>query len=141
MEEWWGAKSHAGLGPSSRLTLHGVFAIQKLKGPHGGAEKFGSNFSTRKEGDMNRSDLVAKMAAGSKGSKAAAEKALNAFIGAVSGALKKGEKVSLVGFGTFSVTKRAARTGRNPRTGATIKIPAAKIPKFKPGKELKNSVR
>lgn len=90
---------------------------------------------------MNRSELVGKMASAAGISKAKAEKALGAFVDNVAKALKKGDKVSLVGFGTFSVTKRAARSGRNPRTGATIKIPAAKIPKFKAGKGLKDSIK
>ena len=74
-------------------------------------------------------------------SKAEAARALEAMIDAVRRTLKKGDSVSLVGFGTFAVTKRAARTGRNPRTGATIKIKAAKIPKFRPGKGLKDAIK
>ena len=90
---------------------------------------------------MNRSDLIAKMAAEAGISKAAAERALGAFIDGVGGALRNGDKVSLVGFGTFSVSNRAARTGRNPRTGATINIPASKVPRFKPGKGLKDAIK
>ncbi len=90
---------------------------------------------------MNRSDLIASMAASAGISKAAAERALNAFVDGVAGALKGGDKVSLVGFGTFSVSNRAARTGRNPRTGAVIQIPASKVPKFKPGKGLKDAIK
>ena len=90
---------------------------------------------------MNRSDLIAKMAASAGISKAAAERALNAFVDGVAGALKGGDKVSLVGFGTFSVSNRAARTGRNPRTGDVIQIPASKVPKFKPGKGLKDAIK
>ena len=89
---------------------------------------------------MNKAELVAKIADDAEISKAKAEKALASFIEGVTVALKKGQKVSLVGFGTFSVSKRAARTGRNPRTGATIKIASSKIPKFKPGKGLKDSI-
>ncbi|NOY86960.1 MAG: HU family DNA-binding protein [Deltaproteobacteria bacterium] len=90
---------------------------------------------------MNRSDLIAKIAADAGISKAAAERALNAFVDGVGETLKAGEKVSLVGFGTFSVSYRAARTGRNPRTGATIDIPASKVPRFKPGKGLKDAIK
>ncbi len=90
---------------------------------------------------MNRSELIAKMATDAGISKAAAERALNAMIDGVAGALKGGDKVSLVGFGTFSVSNRAARIGRNPRTGATIQIPASKVPKFKPGKGLKEAIK
>ncbi|MDF1535551.1 MAG: HU family DNA-binding protein [bacterium] len=90
---------------------------------------------------MNRTELIAKIAADAGISKAAAERALGAFVDSVTGALKKGGKVSLVGFGTFSVSERAARTGRNPRTGAVINIPASKVPKFKPGKGLKDDIR
>jgi DNA-binding protein HU-beta len=73
-------------------------------------------------------------------SKAAATRALEALIGGVKSTLRKNGSVSLVGFGTFAVTKRAARSGRNPRTGAAIKIKAAKVPKFRPGKALKDAV-
>jgi DNA-binding protein HU-beta len=90
---------------------------------------------------MNRSDLIAKMAASAGISKAAAERALNAFVDGVGSALRGGDKVSLVGFGTFSVSHRAARVGRNPRTGAVIQIAASKVPKFKPGKGLKDAIK
>jgi DNA-binding protein HU-beta len=73
-------------------------------------------------------------------SKAAATRSLDALISGVKLSLKRGNSVSLVGFGTFAVGKRAARTGRNPRTGASIKIKAAKVPKFRPGKALKDAV-
>jgi len=89
---------------------------------------------------MNKSDLIEAMASDSGISKAAAGKALDSMMANVKGALKKGDKLSLVGFGSFSVAKRAARDGRNPQTGATIKIPARNVVKFKPGSELKNSV-
>ncbi|PLX82546.1 MAG: DNA-binding protein HU [Desulfuromonas sp.] len=89
---------------------------------------------------MTKADLVNVMAEKAGLSKADAEKALNGFVAAVTDALKSGEKVSLVGFGTFSVGERAARTGKNPQTGATINIPAAKSPKFKAGKALKDAV-
>ncbi len=89
---------------------------------------------------MTKADLVNAMAEKAGLSKTDAEKALKAFADAVTDALKAGEKVALVGFGTFSVSARAARTGKNPRTGAKINIPAAKTPKFKAGKALKDSV-
>ena len=90
---------------------------------------------------MNRSDVIAKMATDAGISKAAAERALNALVDGIAGALRGGDKVSLVGFGTFSVSNRAARTGRNPRTGASIQIPASKVPRFKPGKGLKDAIK
>ncbi len=89
---------------------------------------------------VTKADLVNEIAEKAELSKADAEKALKAFTDTVSGALKKGDKVALVGFGTFSVGERAARTGKNPQTGAQINIPAAKVPKFKAGKALKDSV-
>jgi len=90
---------------------------------------------------MTKGDLVSAMASNADISKVAAEKALNTFIEEVTGSLKKGEKVSLVGFGTFDCSNRAARQGRNPRTGTTINIPAAKVPKFRAGKALKDAVQ
>ena len=90
---------------------------------------------------MNRAELIAKIAEDAGISKAAAERALSGFVDGVPTALKKGEKVSLVGFGTFSVSERAARTGRNPRTGAAINIAASKMPKFKAGKVLKDAIK
>ena len=89
---------------------------------------------------MNKSELVAAIAAKTGDSKVAAEKNLNAFVGAISDALAEGEKVQLVGFGTFSVKERAARTGRNPQTGKAIKIAASKVPAFSAGKALKEKV-
>lgn len=89
---------------------------------------------------MNKAELIAKIAEESKLTKKAAETALDAFITSVEGALKKGEKVQLVGFGTFEVRDRAARVGRNPQTKAEIKIPASKAPVFKAGKALKELV-
>lgn len=89
---------------------------------------------------MTKAELIGKMAAGSKISKAAAGKALDAFVDGVKASLKKEERVTLVGFGTFSVSKRKARKGRNPRTGKEIKIPARKVPKFTPGKAFKDAV-
>ena len=87
---------------------------------------------------MNKADLVAKMAEAAGITKAQAEKALGGFTSAVEGALKAGDKVALVGFGTFSVSHRAARTGRNPQTGKEIKIAAKSNGKFSPGKDLKD---
>mgnify|MGYP000508789138 FL=1 len=87
---------------------------------------------------MNKTELVEHIAKHSDISKAAATRALESIVDAVKKTLKKGGTVSLVGFGSFSVGKRAARTGRNPRTGAAIKIKAAKVPKFRPGKTLKD---
>ncbi|RUO78248.1 nucleoid-associated protein HU-beta [Pseudidiomarina taiwanensis] len=89
---------------------------------------------------MNKSQLVDKIADGAEISKAAAGRALDSFIDAVTDALKSGEQVALVGFGTFSVRERSARTGRNPQTGQTIQIAAAKVPAFKAGKALKDAV-
>jgi len=89
---------------------------------------------------MNKSELIDHIAAKSDISKAAAGRALDALMGAVKTTLKKGGSVTLVGFGTFAVAARAARTGRNPRTGETIKIKKAKLPKFRPGKALKDAL-
>ena len=89
---------------------------------------------------MNKTELIDHIAQNADISKAAAGRALDATIGAVKSTLKKGGTVALVGFGTFAVTKRAARKGRNPRTGAEIKIKAARIPRFRPGKGLKDAV-
>lgn len=85
---------------------------------------------------MNKAELVAKLADDAGISKTQANATLDSFIEAVTKTLKAGGKVTLVGFGTFSISKRAARTGRNPQTGATIKIKAKKVAKFKAGKEL-----
>ena len=89
---------------------------------------------------MNRTELVEAMAKKTGLSKKDAEAALKSFIDTVGTALKKGDKVQLVGFGSFEVAKRAARKGKNPQTGETIKIPASKAPKFKAGKALKDLV-
>ncbi len=89
---------------------------------------------------MNKAELVAAIAAKTELSKKDSEKALKAFIEVVSEELKKGEKVQLVGFGTFEVAKRAAREGRNPQTGKAMKIAASKAPKFKAGKALKDEI-
>lgn len=89
---------------------------------------------------MNKTELVAAIAEKAEISKKDSEKALKAFIDVVSDQLKKGDKVQLVGFGTFEVSERAAREGRNPQTGETMKIEASKSPKFKAGKALKDMV-
>ena len=89
---------------------------------------------------MNKSELIEHIAVQADISKAAAGRALDAAVGAIRSTLKKSGSVSISGFGTFAVTKRAARAGRNPRTGAAIKIKSAKIPKFRPGKALKDAV-
>ncbi|GAA0570732.1 HU family DNA-binding protein [Halomonas salifodinae] len=89
---------------------------------------------------MNKSELIEAIAASADIPKAAATRALDAMVEAVTDSLKKGDAVSLVGFGTFTVKERAARTGRNPQTGQPIEISAAKVPSFKAGKALKDSV-
>jgi DNA-binding protein HU-beta len=89
---------------------------------------------------VNKSELIEHIAQQADISKAAAARALEAIIGGVKTTLKKGGSVSIVGFGTFAVTKRAARTGRNPRTNEAIKIKSAKVPKFRPGKGLKDAL-
>ncbi|SDJ81597.1 HU family DNA-binding protein [Billgrantia gudaonensis] len=89
---------------------------------------------------MNKSELIEAIAASADIPKAAATRALDAMVDTVTESLKSGDTVSLVGFGTFSVKERAARTGRNPQTGAPIQISAAKVPTFKAGKALKDSV-
>lgn len=89
---------------------------------------------------MNKQELVASVSEKADLTKKDAEKAINAMIESIKAALHQGDKVSLVGFGIFETRTRAARSGRNPQTGATIKIPAGKVPAFRPGKELKESM-
>jgi len=89
---------------------------------------------------MNKSDLIESMATNAGISKAAAGKALDGMMKSITGELMTGGRVSLVGFGSFSVSQRAARDGRNPQTGATIKIPARNVVRFKAGSELKDAV-
>lgn len=89
---------------------------------------------------MNKTELIAAVAENAELSKKDAEKALKAFVEVVTEELKKGEKIQLVGFGTFEVSERAAREGRNPQTGKTMSIAACKVPKFKVGKALKDAV-
>ncbi len=90
---------------------------------------------------MTKAELIATIGKEAKISKASAEKALNAFTAAVTKALKKGDKITLTGFGTFSVAKRRGRMGRNPQTGKEIKIAATRVAKFKAGNLLKNAVK
>ena len=89
---------------------------------------------------MNKSELIEAIAASADIPKAAATRELDAMVESVTDSLKKGESVSLVGFGTFAIKERAARTGRNPQTGQPIEISAAKVPSFKAGKALKDAV-
>jgi DNA-binding protein HU-beta len=90
---------------------------------------------------MTKAELIANIGKEAKISKASAEKAVNAFVSSVTKALKKGDKLTLTGFGTFSVAKRRARMGRNPQSGKEIKIPATRVAKFKAGNLLKSAVK
>jgi DNA-binding protein HU-beta len=89
---------------------------------------------------MNKADMIEQIAQAAEVSKSAAERAVDALVSAVKTSLKKGEEVTLVGFGTFYVGARKARTGRNPKTGEAISIPASKAPKFRAGKALKDAI-
>jgi len=89
---------------------------------------------------MNKSDMIEHIAQAAEMSKSAAERAVDAMVVAVKTSLRKGEAVTLAGFGSFFVAKRAARVGRNPRTGAEIRIQAARVPRFRPGKALKDAI-
>lgn len=89
---------------------------------------------------MTKADLVTAMAKASGGSKVSAERALNAFLDRIFESLKKGRRVTIGGFGTFMVSRRAERNGRNPRTGKVITIPACRVPRFKPSRSLKAAV-
>jgi len=95
----------------------------------------------KREETLNKADLINHVADTAGLTKASAADAVEAVIGGITSALASGDSVSLVGFGTFSVTQRAARTARNPRTGATINVPASNAPKFKAGKALKDAVK
>jgi DNA-binding protein HU-beta len=97
--------------------------------------------SSSEKSSVNKSELIEKMAEAADISKAAAGRALDAFTDEIAVALKEGKTVSLIGFGTFSLKERAARTGRNPQTGAAIEIKASKTPSFKAGKALKDAVQ
>lgn len=90
---------------------------------------------------MNKTELVAAVAAKGELDKKAAEAAVNAVFGALTDALKAGDKVQLIGFGTFEIRERAEKTARNPRTGETVVVPASKVPAFKAGKALKDAVK
>ena len=99
-------------------------------------------FNLKSKGfSVNKSELIDAIAESADISKAAAGRALDAMTNSITGALKKGDQVTLIGFGTFSVKERAARTGRNPQTGASIEIPASKTVGFKAGKALKDAIR
>ncbi|HZV55774.1 MAG TPA: HU family DNA-binding protein [Rhodocyclaceae bacterium] len=100
----------------------------------------GFRFLTCEGESVNKSELIDQISKSADLSKAAAGRALDAALNAVKTSLKKGQTVTLVGFGSFYVGKRAARSGRNPRTGASIKIKAAKVPKFRAGKGLKDAI-
>jgi len=89
---------------------------------------------------VNKADMIEHIAQSAEISKLAAERAVDALVGAVKSSLKKGQMVTLVGFGSFYVSKRIARTGRNPRTGEALKIAAARVPKFRAGKALKEAL-
>ncbi|HEX2650640.1 MAG TPA: HU family DNA-binding protein [Burkholderiales bacterium] len=89
---------------------------------------------------MNKADIIEHIATSAEVSKSAAERAVDALVGAVKTSLKKGDMVTLVGFGTFYVGKRQARTGRNPRTGEALSIAASRVPKFRAGKSLKDAI-
>ena len=95
----------------------------------------------QKGGTLNKGDLVGKIAKDAGLTKAKAEAAFNSLTGSITASLKKGQKVTIVGFGTFSVAKRKARVGRNPQTGVPIKIAAHKVPKFASGSELRKAVK
>jgi DNA-binding protein HU-beta len=99
------------------------------------------DIGAKEDNSLNKGDLVAKIAKDACLTKAQAEAAFDATLEGIQSALKKGDKATFVGFGTFSVTKRKARTGRNPQTGAEIKIPARKVVKFTAGSELKKAVK
>jgi DNA-binding protein HU-beta len=105
---------------------------------HFGARR---NHSKRTALDMNKTDLIEAVASMTRLSKAQANRAVDATFEVISKTLKKAERVALVGFGSFGVRKRAARVGRNPKTGAVIKIPAGRTPAFKAGKALKDAVK
>jgi DNA-binding protein HU-beta len=90
---------------------------------------------------MTKAELVTQMAKAAGSSKTSAEKAIAAFVGSVFESLRKGRRVTISGFGTFCIGKRAARNGRNPRTGKEIAIPPAKVPRFKPSRSLKTHIR
>jgi DNA-binding protein HU-beta len=127
------------------LITSGIHCLKKfLQHAHAVGSDFSPNFgpsgANTQRFIVNKTELIEHIAKHADLSKAAAGRALEATMGAVRTTLKKGGTVSLVGFGTFAVGKRAARTGRNPRTGAAIKIKKANVPKFRPGKGLKDAL-
>jgi DNA-binding protein HU-beta len=125
-----------------QYSLHGRLLLHRAAWADARSNKRDNliNAVSKKGFFVNKTELIEHIAKHADISKAAATRALESTIGAVKTTLKKGGTVSLVGFGTFAVGKRAARTGRNPRTGAAIKIKAAKVPKFRPGKALKDAL-
>jgi len=127
------------------LITSGIHCLKKFhQHAHAVGADFSPNFGPSSANNqrfiVNKTELIEHIAKHADLSKAAAGRALEATMGAVRTTLKKGGTVSLVGFGTFAVGKRAARTGRNPRTGAAIKIKKANVPKFRPGKGLKDAL-
>jgi DNA-binding protein HU-beta len=101
---------------------------------------FSDTLFLKGEDNVNKADLIEKIAKDARINKSQADKAINSFVSSVQGELKRGGRITLVGFGTFSVGSRSARTGRNPQTGKPIKIAAKKVAKFSPGAELKGAV-
>ena len=118
------------------LKINGKIFFRFIK-----ANKFVISFKTIKNTFMNKAELIAHIADHAELTKTSANAALDAFIDAVTKSLKKGDKVTLVGFGTFSVSQRAKRKGRNPKTGATINIKPKAVAKFKAGKELSSKLK
>ena len=133
------SKLHIDEDEIDELTQEMMNIIKFAECKRGRYQKDGEYKFYRRNGKMNKSDLVSMIAAKSNLTKKDSEMALNAFVETVQGALKKGEKIQLVGFGTFEVRQRSARNGVNPRTKQSIKIPASKAPVFKAGKALKES--
>lgn len=123
-----GEELHHGAKPG------GLYAYSQKKQPK-------STLVEGREAGVNKPELVSAIAEKTGLNKRDSERVINAFVESIGEALAKGEKVSLVGFGTFEVRTRQARTGRNPRTGQTLTIPAAKVPAFKPGKQLRDLVK
>jgi DNA-binding protein HU-beta len=133
---------HGAEPPSWAPVAHAAKATQvaRLAWRFWGNEFAVTASTTHKEHPVNKSDLIDHIALQADISKASATRALESALAAVQAALQKGDSVSLVGFGTFEVGHREARIGRNPRTGAEIKIAPAKVPKFRPGKALKDAL-
>jgi DNA-binding protein HU-beta len=133
-----------GVGPELRLTSRFSACYKVLAefgmGSAAGEKRISASTNFIEGALVNKTELIEQIAKSADISKAAAGRALDATLVTIKTSLKKGQPVTLVGFGTFLVGKRAARSGRNPRTGAAIKIKAAKVPKFRPGKALKDGV-